>query len=128
MKKITFKEFFSKLNEINFPNFDLIVAIGNGGIVPAAFIQEKLKIEMQILYINYRDKDHNPIYNEPKQLSNLEVKKKSILLVDDVSRTGKTLQKAKEILKNNKIKTFLINGRADFNLFDEKQCLKMPWR
>lgn len=126
-----FNELHSKLISINFDKFDLIVAIGNGGIVPGALIQNFLKIPMEILWINFRDENNNPIRKEPivtkinTNLKKLEGKK--ILIVDDVTRTGATLKKAKDILKNNKLKTFVINGQADYCLTNQVECLKLPW-
>ena len=55
------------------------------------------------------------------------LKDKKILLVDTVSRTGKTLKKAKQLLKGNKIKTFVINGKADYQIINKKECVLMPW-
>ncbi|MBP7434248.1 hypothetical protein KA996_11965 [bacterium] len=52
---------------------------------------------------------------------------KKILVVDDRSKTGATLQKAKELLAGAAlVKTFAVNGKADYSLFDEP-CFKMPW-
>jgi len=129
MKQISFKEIVEKINEINFDNFDLIIAIGKGGIIPAALVADKLSLDMKVLWINYRDENHRPRYDNPKQTREFEeIKDKNILLVDDVSRTGKTLNKAKEILKNNKVKTFVLNGPADYNLMDSEECVKWPWK
>ena len=55
------------------------------------------------------------------------MKNKKILLVDDFSRTGKTFKEAKKLLKGAKIKTFVINGKADYKLYSYKTCLKFPW-
>jgi uncharacterized protein len=130
MQTLSYEEFFSRLEHIKFEPFDLIVAIGSGGILPAGFIQQKLKIPMQIVWINFRDEDNNPKYPEPKLLENerCNISKKRILLVDDVSRSGKTLEKAKEHLKGNIIKTFVVNGKADYSLFDSPECILMPWK
>ncbi len=126
----TWDEFFLRLDEIKFEQFDLIVAIARGGIIPASFIQQKLNIPMKIIEINYRDNTHTPRYEEPKLLEDLSfiVKDKKILLVDDVSKTGKTLEKAKQQLKGNKIKTCIVNGNADYSLFQHDTCIKMPWK
>jgi len=72
----------------------------------------------------------NARYNEPKILKEfkLDVGGKKILLVDDVCRSGKTISKAFELLKENDVKSFLINGDGDFSLFNEQECLKMPWK
>lgn len=130
MEEITWDKFNQKLDNIQFEEFDLIIAIARGGIIPASFIQQKLDIPMKIININFRDDNHNPKYENPKLLeeNGFKIKKKNILLVDDVSRTGKTIQKAKEYLKDNNIKTCIINGQGDYNLFNSKTCLKMPWR
>lgn len=130
MKSITWKEFFELLEKIKFQDFDLIVAIANNGIIPAAFIQQKLKIPMKIIKINYRDENNNPTYDDAILLEKDEftIKGKRILLVDDVSRTGKTISKAKEYLDGNPIKTFVINGKADYSMFNQEECIGMPWK
>lgn len=129
MKSVNWDKYIQYLKEIDFEDFELIIAIGSGGIIPAAFIQRKLNIPMKIININYRDPDHKPKYDEAVLLEEKEfpIKNKRILLVDDVSRTGKTLKKAKEYLKGNQIKTFIINGDGDYNFFNQEECLRMPW-
>jgi len=126
----TWDEFLQRLDELDFEDFDLIVAIARGGIIPASFIQQKLNIPMEIININYRDDSHTPKYEDAKLLEEKEFsyKNKKILLVDDVSRSGKTIDKAKEHLKGNKIKTCLVNGRGDYFFFQYDECLTMPWR
>ena len=127
-KKVSFDEIIKKINEIDFPDVDIIVAIAHGGIVPGAIIANLLKKDFSIIYLNYRDESNNPYYNEPKLLKELDFdyKNKKILIVDDVSRTGKTLSKAKEILNSN-VKTFVINGKADYSLYNCDECLQLPW-
>ncbi len=129
MESVIWDKYIHLLNEIQFEDFDLIVAIGSGGIIPAAFIQRKLNIPMRIININYRDPSHKPKYDDAILLEEKEfpMKNKKILLVDDVSRTGKTLKKAKEYLKHNIIKTFTINGEGDYSFYNQEECLLMPW-
>jgi len=129
MPEKTWDEFFARLDEIEFESFDLIVAISRGGVIPAAFIRQKLNIPMRIININYRDDSHAPRYEDAKLLEEKEfgLEGEKILLVDDVSRTGATLQKAKEYLKGNEIKTCLMNGAGDYRFFHSDACLKMPW-
>lgn len=132
MKKITLSHIKNKLKEIDFPKFDLIIAIGNDGIKPAKILKQHLKIPLQIIYLNYRNKDNKPIKKQPilkKPLNNKlkSLKNKNILLVDTLSKTGKTLKKAKQILKENKTTTFVINGKADYSLFSYKECIEWPW-
>ena len=53
-------------------------------------------------------------------LSILTSGEKSILLVDDRIKTGATIKLARELLKEARsIKTFAVNGTADYALFDE---------
>jgi uncharacterized protein len=130
MKTISYEDFFSLLDKVKFPKFDLLVAIGSGGIIPAGFIQQRLNIPMKIIWINYRDEKNTPRHDDAKLLEEekFNIKNKKILIIDDVSRTGKTLAKAKEFLSGNKISTFVINGKADYNLFDCEECILMPWK
>lgn len=132
MKKLTLHQITNKLKKINFPKFDLIVAIGKDGIMPAFLLNHFLKMPVQVIWLNYRDKNNKPIGKKPILIKPLnkklkKIKNKRILLVDAVSRTGKTLDKAKQLLKGNKIKTFVINGKADYSLFNYKECIEWPW-
>ena len=34
---------------------------------------------------------------------------------------------AKEILEGNEVKTFVLNGEADYSLFNEEECIQWPW-
>ena len=126
----TFEELFSRLEEIDFGTHDLIVAIGKGGIIPAKVVQQKLKIPIKVVAVNYRDEENKPKYKNAKLLEGKKFKEKNekILLVDDVSRTGKTLQVAKDYLKGNEIKTCVINGKADYSFYNSKECIKLPWK
>ena len=54
-------------------------------------------------------------------------KEKKVLLVDDVSRTGATLGKAKELLKGNEVNTFVLKGKADYSIFEIDGCVEWPW-
>ena len=130
--KLEFNDLIKKLKKISFERFDLIVAIGKDGIMPALLIQHFLKIPIEVVWINFRDKNNNPIRKNPILIKPLnkklkKIKNKKILLVDTVSRTGKTLQKAEELLRGNKVKTFVINGKADYSIYNIKECIEWPW-
>ncbi len=129
MKKIAFKQLIRKLDKVKFGKFDLIVAIGKGGIIPAALIQNILNVDIYVLWLNFRDEKQCPKHKAPKLVKKLSFnfKGKRILVVDDVSRTGATLGKAKEILRGNKVKTFVVNGCADYSLYNHKECISWPW-
>ena len=107
---------------------DMIIAIGNDGIIPAGLVQKKLCIPMEIITINYRDENNNPVKDYPELLSRApRYKGKRILIADLMTRTGKTFEKAKEVLKGNTLKTFAINGKADYSLYDFPGCINWPW-
>jgi len=80
--------------------FDMVVAIANGGIIPAALINQRLGCEFHLLKLNLRDAMQNKLYDKPKLLSEIDFdfKGKRILLVDDRIKTGTTLVFAKELL------------------------------
>lgn len=126
----TFEEVIQKFREIEFhETFDLIVAIANGGIVPAAILNQRLDAEVQLLKINLRDPQQRPKYDSPQLVSpvDFDFKDKIILLVEDRIKTGATVQFALELLKGAKqIKTFAVNGNADYALYNE-DCFKFPW-
>ena len=126
----SFDEVMERFRSISFDEeFDLIVAIANGGIVPAAIINQRLQKEIYLIKINLRDECQRPKYDRPQLLApvDFDYKDKSILLVDDRIKTGTTVKFALELLKEAKqIKTFAVNGNADYALFDEA-CFKFPW-
>lgn len=126
----SFEEVMQRFREITFhETFDMIVAIANGGIIPSAIINQRLNIEIQLLKINLRDPDQQPKYDSPKLISPIDFvyKDKSILLVEDRIKTGATVQYAIDLLHGaRQIKTFAVNGKADYSLYDES-CFRFPW-
>ncbi len=119
-----------KFREIEFrETFDMIVAIANGGVIPAAIINQRLNVEIQLLKINLRDPSQKPKYDSPVLVSpiNFEYKNKTVLLVEDRIKTGATVDFAINLLHGaRQIKTFAVNGRADYSLYDES-CFRFPW-
>ena len=126
----SFEEVLQRFREIEFEeNFDLIVAIASGGIIPAAIINQRLNIELNLLKINLRDPFQRPKFDAPKLLEpiDFEFKGKTILLVEDRIKTGATVNLALDLLKDAKlIKTFAVNGDADYKLYNES-CFRFPW-
>lgn len=126
----SFEEVMERFRSITFNDeFDIIVAIANGGIVPAAIINQRLQKEIYLLKINLRDEFQKPKYEQPQLMApvDFEFKGKNILLVDDRIKTGSTIVFAREILKEaNLIKTFAVNGNADYALYNEA-CFRFPW-
>jgi hypoxanthine phosphoribosyltransferase len=110
-------------------SFDMIIAIANGGIVPAALLNQRLQLPIELLRINYRNVKQQPIYSSPKLLADVsfDVRNKKILLVEDRVKTGATINYAKTLLQNAAmVKTFAVNGKADYALYDEA-CFSFPW-
>ncbi len=130
MKILTFGQISERLNSFNLPNADVVVGIAEGGLVPASLVAFKIGAELKTIKINYRDETNTPIRTEPALLSDsLEFKSKKILLIDDVSVTGKTLDKAKELFPGNEIITLTFKGKADYVLFPEiNECVSWPWK
>jgi len=130
MQDLAFSQITERLNTFNLPHFDLIVGIAEGGLVPASLLAFKLGTELSIIKINFRDEKNTPIYEQPLILGDIkEIRNKKILIVDDVSVTGKTLEKAKQAFVGNDIQTFTLKGKADYVLFPEiSDCVNWPWR
>ncbi len=131
MVHLSFKEISARLKQMSLPDFDLVIGIGSGGIVPAGIVAFYLNTELQVMVLNYRDEQNTPRFDRPKVLKqpsgNLHDKK--ILLVDDVSVTGNTLNAAREQLQGLEVKTLTMKGKADYVLFPEiKDCVKWPWK
>lgn len=126
----SFEEVLQRFREIEFEeSFDLIVAIANGGVIPAAIINQRLNTEFHLLKINLRDSFQKPKFDAPKLLQpiDFEFKDKKVLLVEDRIKTGATVNLALELLKEAEIiKTFAVNGEADYSLYDES-CFRFPW-
>lgn len=109
----------------------MVIGIGSGGIVPASIVAFHLGAGLQVMVLNYRDEQNTPRFSEPKVLQKPggELRGKRILLVDDVSVSGKTMNKALEQLEGLDVKTLAMKGKADYVLFPEiKGCVKWPWK
>jgi len=130
MENKSFEEVLARIREIEIPDeFDMVIAIANGGIIPAAMINQRLGCEYHLLKLNLRDAMQNKLYDKPKLLQEIdfEFRGKRILLVDDRVKTGTTLEFAKELLSDAKmVKTLAVNGIADYCLYNEL-CFRFPW-
>lgn len=130
VREKSFEEVLQRFRDIEFnETFDIIVAIANGGIIPAAIINQRLNTGVELIKINLRDPNQKPKYDSPRLVSpiDFEFKNKSILLVEDRIKTGATVQFAIDLLNGAKqIKTLAVNGRADYSLYDE-ECFRFPW-
>ncbi len=132
MVPLSFIKISERLKQMVLPQVDLVIGIGTGGIVPASLVAFQLGCELQIITLNFRDEKNNPQHKSPVVLSlpeELDLNGKQVLLVDDVSVSGKTLDAALQQLNGQNIKTLTLKGKADFVLFPEiKECVKWPWK
>ncbi|HBG60547.1 MAG: hypothetical protein A2Y03_09790 [Omnitrophica WOR_2 bacterium GWF2_38_59] len=131
MIELSFKEVLKGLTDLNIADVDHVVAIGQGGLVPASIVAYNLNLSLSSIHINYRDSSNSPRFKEPKLLMpfNLPNEFKKILLVDDAVVSGKTMLAAKNELKDFDVKTMALIGNADYTVFPEiKSCVKWPWK
>lgn len=130
--EITFDAVSEALHAFDFPEIDIVVGIGRGGTYPACMIAHQLGVALKIVRISHRDDDNQPIYESPVTLTDFNwdfFSHNRILIVDDVSVTGKTLATVKEKLNGHEVYTFVLKGAADFVLFPKvKSCVSWPWK
>jgi len=117
---------------------DLIVAIARGGVVPARILSDLLETpNLSFMQIEFYTST-NQTLQEPilKQTLTTNVTGKKILLIDDISDTGKSLQLAKNHLQHQgaiEIRTATLYGKPQSVTtpdFYEKQTtdwVVFPW-
>lgn len=132
MVPVSFKDITKRLKNSVIPETDMVIGIGTGGIVPASLVAYQLGCELKILPMNFRNAQNTPQHPQPVVLlkpTGWNIKGLNILLVDDVSVSGKTLEEAKKHLAGGKITTLTMKGKADIVLFPEIQdCVQWPWK
>ncbi len=128
---LSFQEISDRLLSTQLPEVDLVIGISRGGTTLACLTAHQLRCDLEIVSINYRDDSNIPRYDAPRLLSGSPralAFTGSILLVDDVSVSGKTLAFAKSHLASNKVTTLVGKGNGDLVLFPEvKNCVRWPW-
>ncbi|MDD4012687.1 MAG: phosphoribosyltransferase family protein [Candidatus Omnitrophica bacterium] len=131
MRKIDLVDICCRLDATDIGSPDLVLGIAEGGLVPASLAAYKAKAPLRIIKISFRGEKNDPKFNEPVVLNNPEIPAgiKSVLVVDDVSVTGKTLEAAGKVLAGLRVRTMVFKGNADIVLFPEiKECVEWPWK
>ncbi|MDR2882386.1 MAG: phosphoribosyltransferase [Alistipes sp.] len=137
MSERNFAEVLERFRTVDFAErFDLIVAVANGGIVPAGILARRLEgesggvVEVRLLRINLRDENQRQRYDSPRLLApiDFDYAGRRVLLVDDRVKSGSTMRLARELLgeKAAVVRTFAVNGEADYALYNE-ECFRFPW-
>jgi hypoxanthine phosphoribosyltransferase len=113
---------------------DIVIAVERGGLVLGSLLSLRLNADFLTIKASFYDesKPARAKYEEPKISGNIfpSMSGKKVLIVDDVSKSGKTLSKVKEKVKAldaADIRTFVFAGNADFNSRSFEQCLIFPW-
>lgn len=128
---LSFPEIARAIRGLEAKAYDLVVGIGSGGAVPAALAAFHLRLPLHMIWYNYRDRNNQPRYPEPRlqRGTNLPDGIRHILLVDDVSVTGRTLNAARRHLDPAAVTTMVLKGTADIVLFpDISSCVAWPWK
>lgn len=136
MEDFTFHSLFYSLKEIKIPfDFDIIVGIARGGIIPSSILSFIYEKELFLLWLNLYGEGMPPerVHEKPKLMRPFEhdVSGKKILIVDDLSRSGETIEFAKNILKDkgaSEIRSLVLVGKGDYFLEEFKGCVKFPWK
>ena len=138
---LSFPDITRRLKALTLPEVDLVVGVATGGTVPASLVAYELARPLRILTINYRDEDNQPRREAPELLELFTLLPDAllpdalppdplrILLVDDVSVSGKTLAVAKHVLHGHTLTTLVFKGKGDLVVLPEvASCVVWPWQ
>jgi hypoxanthine phosphoribosyltransferase len=132
---VSWKEIFSSApwEEMQKYSPDLVVGIARGGIRIGAAASAMLAVPLAIVSASLYN-DEKPAKEKHKEplISGVPAAAKGarILLCDDVSNTGRTIEAVKKKLVEagaSDVKTFVYAGKADFSCRTFEKCLKFPW-
>ena len=127
---LDFTEIARRLKATALPDVDLVIGIARGGVVPASLAAYQLDCPLQVMRVQYRADDNQPMHDAPRVLTEppLSGERLRILLVDDVCVSGQTMAAARRALAGHEIVTLVCKGRGDFVLFPEvAECVRWPW-
>lgn len=112
-------------------DFDVVVAVERGGVLPGYLAARYLDIPLEYIKVRFRDDTHTPLYEKPELISKPknDLSGKRVLLTDDVANSGASLKRAAEALPGAQCTTLVISGNADISLFGpHDRCIRWPWQ
>ncbi len=129
---VAFEEISKRLKRTELPEVDAVIGIQTGGRIPAVLCAYQLGVPLYMLPIHFRDPENQPEHEAPVVFDKFKLPEDAgkVLLVDDVSVTGKTFEKALEVIgsRYESITTLVLKGKGDYVLFPEiKPCVQWPW-
>ncbi len=121
----TLNELYDQLQEFQ---YDLVIGLSRGGLVPAVFISHKLGVPMVVADITHEQSRGDNIDSHSNIIPDIDTNVKSILVVDDIVDSGNTILALVTNLKTSAEVTvcslFLKDGAADYlyhNLVIDRQ-------
>jgi uncharacterized protein len=113
--------------------FDCIIGISKGGIIPVG-IMSQLMMNDQVYLVSYRGGGEGKEIESTKD-SHPDLKNKKVLLIDDVSDNGNTLLSAKTDLEKlgNQVTTACLHYKShtklipDYFASQENDWIVYPW-
>lgn len=129
--EVDFQEVTRRLKLLPLPVVDHVVGVATGGIVPASLVAFQLGVPLSLIELNYRDDENRPRHEAPTLLAPFEPPPAGsrVLLVDDVSVSGATMEAAKRYLPGCQVTTLAFKGRADHVILPEvASCVVWPWK
>lgn len=113
---------------------ECVLGIERGGAVFAAVAAYRLGSRLLCVRASRYDdsKPANILHDEPQILAGdlAFLKGKRVLIVDDVSNSGKTLAAVRKLAMSAgaaEVRTFVYAGNADFSCRPFERCLVFPW-
>jgi xanthine phosphoribosyltransferase len=130
---LPFERISAALRSHQFPHADLVVALGTGGVVAGALVAHQLALPLEVLWVNHRDDANTPAAGGPRwtREPDIAVAGRTVLLVDDVYVSGRTLELARAWLveRGAHVVPFVLKGKVPFALFrDIGGCVQWPWK